>query len=71
MKVDLAARVSEGPNTAVSVTLKADVAAGTAWATPVTVTVEVESKGSKVQVPPPRRPTSSRNPGAATLCQPQ
>ena len=55
LKVDVAARVTEGASTTIGVTLKASVAANTATATDVTVTVQAESHGT----PPTRMPTSA------------
>ena len=45
LKVDVAARVAEGTNATITVTARASVPAGTASATPVTVTVDVEPHG--------------------------
>ena len=45
LKVDVAARVTEGASATITVTLKASVAANTGTATTVTVTVSAESDG--------------------------
>ena len=68
LQVDVAARVTEGANAAIAVTLKASVAAGTAEATLVTVTVDVEPHGSEGATS--EDADVSLNPGTATLTFP-
>ena len=69
LRVDVDAQVTEGANTPVSVTLKASVPDGTASATPVTVTVEVEPKGSSEDATAEAADVSL-NPGTAILTFP-
>ena len=68
LRVDVAEWVTEGANTPIAVTLKARVAAGTASATPVTVTVDVERHGSEGATS--EASDISLNPGTATLTFP-
>ena len=68
LEVDVSARVTEGANAAIAVTLKASVAGGTAGATGVTVTVDVEPHGSEGATS--EDADVSLNPGAATLTFP-
>ena len=69
MQVDIAARVTEGANAAIAVTLKASVAAGTTSATAVTVTVGVEHKQDSEDAT--SEPADvSLNPATATLTFP-
>ena len=68
LKVDVAARVAEGADAVVTVTLRASVAAGTASTTSVTVTVAAEPHGSAGATSEPA--DVSLNPGAATLAFP-
>ena len=68
LKVDVAAQVTEGASAAITVTLKASVAANTPIATTVTVTVSAESKGSEGATN--EDADVSLNPGTATLSFP-
>ncbi len=68
LRVDVAARVTEGANITIAVTLKASVAAGTASATLVTVTVDAEPHGSEGATS--ESADVSLNPGTATLSFP-